>query len=169
MQLRCRVLCRHLPGEPEYSGPDRVRFMTPSPVAPRVPNSMELHPSGLIELQWVLADPRYNTELALDDIQRVVAWEHHAVSSGSAWQSHAKRWGESKRRVDWIIGVNGSAHTDDGEWYHWTASVAVPSHTQRRSVRPNPHCPGMGFAEEALRGVSSRKPISHILRPALEE
>jgi hypothetical protein len=157
------------PGEPDYSGPDRVRFLSPSPEAPKVMNSLELHPSGLIELQWVLADPRHKTELPLDEIQQIVARLHHGASSGAARTIYAKRWGQSRRRVDWMIGVNGSAHTDEGEWYHWTGVTGSTVVPQRRSVRPNPHCQGMGFAADALHGVSPRKSIDGILRPALEE
>jgi hypothetical protein len=155
--------------EPEYVGPDLVRFRAKLDDAPHADHIITVHSTGLVELQWLLAMPPA-TELPLLDLVRVVEQFHTTVRSGSLSSLHRRRPLERWRRVDWRIGVNAWVTPTDGSGqYCWTEIGTAGLVPQRRTTERRPHCPPTGFAAGHLSGVRRTIALEDLLKPVLEE
>ncbi len=169
----CRLVNEMLPDEfpeqPDYAGPEMVRYSkdgtTPGPT-----HMINIYPSGLVALQWILAVPPDSTELPLAEILRIVRRMQAAALLGTFWNLHRPRRGEPRRRLDWHIGVNGWAYPQDGgTGVYWTGVIAAGRSPTRRATNPRPHSPANGFSASRLRSLSPHVSIDALVAPALEE
>ncbi|MGQ0775397.1 MAG: hypothetical protein ACT4NY_13395 [Pseudonocardiales bacterium] len=147
------------PSEPDYSGRELVRYRHAIEGAQSPAHQITIYPTGLVELQWIIAAPPA-TALPLADAVAAVGRLHRAVQSSMFPNLHQRRWFARWRHVDWRIGINGFAVLPTGSSVGWT-DIVTPD--------PRPSCPSTGYAADRL--VSSRRgtKLDSILTPVMEE
>jgi hypothetical protein len=155
------------PDDPEYAGHELVRYEAPSTGGTDVQNRIVFHPTGLVEIHWVLAAPPA-VQLPLDELVNVVSRLQGAVVGGAFQRLYQPRRWERRRRVDWRIGVNASAFASSNSVY-WESVGPSELAPPRRDVGRRPSCPSEGYAANELSSMRPRAKLRQILTPVLVE
>ncbi|MFE6128571.1 hypothetical protein ACFQ6Q_09905 [Streptomyces sp. NPDC056437] len=158
----------------DYAGNELVRIEVRENAMPgeRFLHQLEVHPTGLLDLQWglncVAAEGR-NDALPLREVLEVVH-QVHDLSRADAFRAlHQPRRCESRRRVDWRVGISPRAVDALGMSYNWEQLDVPGSETFSRAERIYSDCPQDGYAADRLMGLKSSQPVEDVLRPFLEE
>lgn len=157
-------------GSADYSSPEVVRYEQKlTDDAACIRHVLYIHPSGLIELQYVLTQPP-ETTLPLGLLTGIVARLHALVASDAYPAIYRKRRFEKWRSVDWRIGANGSALlTNSSGTVSWTDLVTPLTLPTSRIVEPRPSCTSEGYAASRLTSVRRNSPVDSLLAPVIEE
>lgn len=156
----------------DYSGPDLVRFVVKDGVEQRRSQRhlLEVRSSGLIDLRWGLEGTIQGDEagpLPLTEVIGVIHRIHRVVQGAEYRNLHQQRVGETRRRVDWRIGITGTVSTDTGQ-VPWTCLDVLAAGTMDKAENRWPYCPSTGFAASSLQSLKPRGPAGLILRAVLE-
>jgi hypothetical protein len=152
---------------PDYSGHELIRYRS----ADGRPDAqiISIYPSGLVEIQWLIAEPPA-TSLPMSNIIEPLTTLHRAVQAGRLSDLHQPRRLEGWRRVDWRVGVNGTATPREGgnsvAWSDVTAPTDLPAQLQNS---PRPYCPAEGYAASRLTSLHRSADLGDLLAPVLEE
>jgi hypothetical protein len=156
------------PAEPEYVGPELVRYRLVREGVRYSDHVITIYPTGLIEVQWAIAVPP-GTGLPLTEAVAVVERLRQAVQSDSFADLHQRRRWAKWRRVDWRFGINGRAVPEKGNSTYWTDVLLPGGPPTRRASDPRPHCPREGYASGRLKSKRRTAQLEEVLAPALHE
>lgn len=160
--------------EPDYSGPGYggcrlVRYKRVVDGVSFAERLINIHSTGLVTLQWIIAAPP-STALPLADAVAAVHRLHRAVQGSTFRNLHQRRRLAGWRHIDWRIGVNGQAASpEDNDIVSWTEIITPGLVPQQRTTDPYPSCPSTGYAADQLASRRRSAKLDEILTPVLEE
>jgi hypothetical protein len=89
------------------------------------------------------------------------------VASSDAYRELFGRPRLRAQQFDWFVGVSPSLVGANAITSSWTDVVFPGRRPKRAGQNPQPFCPSVGYAAEALRSWSTRQPVSELLRAVL--
>jgi len=174
--LACaQLILGDLPFKVDHSSSELVRCLVPDE-APDAPwdsiHLLNVHPYGLIELQWglhvPLDDPNH-IEISLDEIVDVLTHMYRVAHHPTYHAIYGRRKGERFRRLDWRVGLTPTIVFRSGETIPWTGVTSSGRLPSARAQRQRPFCPITGYASQQLTSTKRGTPIDMLFRPALEQ
>ncbi len=152
----------------DYAGHELVRYRS-SAERSAEQHIITIYPTGLVELQWLIAAPPA-TSLPLSGIVEPLQALRQVVQASGLADLYQPRRFEGKRRVDWRIGINGMATSNlsgtSVSWTNVTSSIQLP---EQRNRTPRPYCPAEGYAPHLLTSLRLNATLEGLLMPVLEE
>ncbi len=124
----------------DYAGNELVRIeVRENAIAgERFIHQLEVHPTGLVDLQWrlncIAAEGR-NDPLPLREVLAVVRRMHHLSRTSAFHGLHQPRRFEPRRRVDWRFGISPRAVDPVGVSFNWERLDVPGSESFRRAER----------------------------------
>lgn len=159
------------PFEARSSEGERAVFVVPHPDTPSCAlHVLEVHRSGLIDLQWGLnmeIESRVAT-LPVDEVvaalDRMIAVARHDAFRGL----HKPRWGERLRRLDWRVGLAPAISDSEGQipWSRIATNGRQPDDRADNYFAP---CPANGYAHDAMRSVKPSVRPGKMIEPVLQD
>lgn len=158
----------------DWSSRERVRFIVPcgpDDAAKSDRHRLEIFPNGFLLLQWGL-DVRVGPDdigpFPVAEFIHVLRRIHEVVQARACQELNALRRFESRRRLDWRVGVCHSVSTTNGQLS--VNRFDTPRDDAFKRARSHDlACSSAGFASQQLRGLKPAAPFEVMLRALIED
>jgi hypothetical protein len=157
------------PKHPVLSTREIVRFQVPSDLGKPMDYLIELSPTGLVEILWILRMEASDDHLRLPmvDVGGTVWNLADAVQRGHYGRLFPRRSLARRKRIDWFVNVTG-AWSEDG-YKEWNDVSFPGSEPSMRATGHRAFSPVNGYGVEALRSMRQSTDPSKIVDPVLND
>jgi hypothetical protein len=157
----------------QHSGSTQVRVAVRDSNDPVVSERHQLviYPSGLVILHHgldVAISPDSIGPIPIGELLSVTRHIHEVAQSTEYQSVHQHRQWEKARRLDWRIGLCSSISGTNGP-RPWMSFDDPASASFKKGGNAIPYCPPAGYAQDALKGLKSNRPIEPMLRVVVEQ
>ena len=125
----------------------------------------------MVLAQWglnVTITPDGIGPLPVSEFIQVLRQVYSVVQLPAYHQLHSKRLGETRRRLDWRVGVSYGVSTGTGTLY--VSRFDTPRDGEfKRAVRHDLFCDATGFAPHQLMGLKPAEPFERMLQVVIED
>lgn len=157
------------PKDPILSTRELVRFQVPPDLGEPMDYLVELSPTGLVEILWILPMEKSDDHLRLPIVDvGLVVWNlADAVQRGEYRRLFPMPSLARRRRVDWFVNVTG-AWSEDG-YKEWTDVLFPGSEPASRATGHKAFSPVSGYGVDALRARRQSTQPKKVVGPVLTD
>lgn len=157
------------PAEPVLSTRELVRFQVPPDLGEPMDWLVELSPSGLVEILWILPVRMSNEDVLVPivDIGRAVRTLAATVERGEYGRLFRRPFLARRRRVDWFVNVTGG--WSENGYTEWTGVLFPGREPPARASGHRAFSPVNGYGVEALRSKRQSTEPMKIVEPVLAD
>jgi hypothetical protein len=157
------------PDYPVLSTRELVRFQVPPDLAQPMDYLIELSPTGLVEILWILPirTPDDHVLLPIVEVGRAIWTLAGAVQEGDYGRLFRRPSMARRRRVDWFVNVTGG-WSEDG-YKEWTHVVFPGREPPTRATGHRAFSPVNGYGVEALRSKRQSTEPTKVVDPVLND
>lgn len=158
------------PDDPVLSTRDLTRFQVPPDLGEPMDFLVEVSPTGLVEILWIIPMQEIDGErfaLPLDAVGSTVFRLAQGIQRGAYRHLFRRPFLARLKRVDWFVNVAG-AWSDD-TYKEWTEVVFPGRSPGSRATGHRAFSPVNGYGSEALRGKSQGIDPKKVVERALDD
>ncbi len=158
------------PNDPVLSTRDLVRFQVPPDLGEPMDFLVEISPSGLVEILWIIPVEELDDDhfaLPIEAVGRTVSNLAQGVHGGAYRLLFRRPFFARWKRVDWFVNVTGT-WSDEG-YKEWTEVVFPGRPPKSRATGHRSFSPVNGYGTERLRGKRQGTDDKKIVERALDD